>query len=193
MKALAVYNLLMTAACAVLGAWVYHEARRPMPPLPAAVALTAGIETGAGAVEVAPAFRMAPKNAYAQMVARPPFSPTRRPPRAKPATPAPVAQQAAPKEIAKPLAEPQVTLVGIVINADKSIAMVRKPGAAELSRLAKGETLDGWLVEGVLPDRVVFSHGEKLLELELTEADQAGNRSGGPPAATRAASQPRRQ
>lgn len=183
MRGLLAYNLLAAVACTALGVWVYHEMQQPLPPLPAAVPPTAIIETGAGPeATAAPAFRMAPKNAYAQLVARPPFSPTRRPPRPKPvAAPAPVAQPAAPKEVAKPLAEPQATLVGIVIHADKSIAMVRKPGAAELLRLAKGETLDGWLVEGVLPDRLVLSHGDKLLELELTEATQSGSRAGSAP------------
>jgi hypothetical protein len=68
--------------------------------------------------------------------------------------------------------------------------MVRKPGVEELLRLAKGATLDGWRVEGVLPDRLLLSHGEKLLELELTEAEQRG---GGSDSSTRAAVRARRQ
>lgn len=53
--------------------------------------------------------------------------------------------------------------------------MVRKPGASELLRLAKGADLEGWKVEGVLPDRLLLSHGDKVLELELTEAAQGGS------------------
>ena len=171
MRALAAYNLLALATCAGLGYWAYAVAQMPMPPLPA-------IERAATLVPVPNApvqradFRMPPKNAFNQLATRPPFSPTRRPARAKPAA-KPVVQKPAPAPV-KTVAEPQFTLVGILISEDKSFAMVRKPGAADLVRLAKGTSLDGWLVESVLPDRLVLSHGNKLLGMELTEAAQKG-------------------
>ncbi|MEO3430517.1 hypothetical protein AAFN88_16785 [Pelagibius sp. CAU 1746] len=178
MRGLAVFNLLALIACSALGAWAYSEARKPLPALPDSPSVTATLETATGSAIPAPppSFRMPPKNTYAQLATRPPFSELRRPPRAKPA-PKPVAQQQAPAPLPKTVAEPQVTLVGIVISAEKSIAMVRKPGAEELLRLAKGAELEGWRVESVLPDRLLLSHGEKVLELELTEAEQG---SGGP-------------
>jgi len=182
MRALTLYNLLALAACGALAAWIYQEGQRSLPPLPEASAVTATIETAAGPAPIAapdPAFRLPPKNTYVQLVSRPPFSPSRRPPRAKPA-PVPVAVQTPEPAAPAAMSEPQAILVGIVISAGKSIAMVRKPGAEELLRLAKGAELDGWQVEGVLPDRLVLSHGDKLLELELTEAAQ---NSGGSSAA----------
>lgn len=169
MRGFPIYNLLALTTCATLAAWAWQEMREPLPLLPAPVALEVADEAVANPIPE-PGFRISPKNAFAQLVTRPPFSPSRRPPRAKPA-PAPAAQK--PEPVAHPLVtEPQVTLVGILINAGKSIAMVRKPGAEELLRLAKGEQLDGWQVEGVLPDRLVLSHGGKLLELELTETTE---------------------
>jgi general secretion pathway protein N len=194
MRALTLYNLIALAACGALAAWIQQETQRPMPALPEGPEISAVIQTAAGPTSAAPppTFRLPPKNTYVQLVSRPPFSPSRHPPRAKPTpAPEPVAltpQPAAPAAVA----EPQAILVGIVINAGKSIAMVRKPGAEELLRLAKGAELDGWLVEGVLPDRLVLSHGDKLLELELTEGAQNGGGSSAaePP---QAPTRPRRQ
>lgn len=185
MRALTVYNLFAATCCGLLGAWVYHEIQRPTSPLYPVDKATAKVETNAGTavgtVHVGPpqVFRPAPKNTYAQLVTRPPFSPTRRPPRAKPVT-APADRQLAPEEALNPLDVPQVTLVGIVISSEHSIAMVQKPGAVELLRLAKGQDLDGWLVKSVQPDRLLLSHGEQLLELELTETGQVTSRPGTP-------------
>lgn len=172
MRALAAYNLLALATCAGLGYWAYAVAQMPIPPLPA-IERTATLVPVPNAPVQRNDFRMPPKNAFNQLVTRPPFSPTRRPPRAEPAA-KPVVQKPPPPPPVKTVAEPQVTLVGILIKDEKSFAMVRKPGATDLLRLAKGATLDGWLVEGVLPDRLLLSHGDKLLELELTEAAQKG-------------------
>lgn len=169
MRALTVYNLALLAACAALGTGAWQEIRQPPLPLPEAIAVNAPAEPAA-VVASAPAFRIAPVGTFGQVITRPAFSSSRRPPRPKP--PEPVAVQKPAPVVLVPVAEPQVTLVGIVIGGGKSIAMVRKAGAEELLRLGKGEELDGWQVEGVLPDRLVLSHGGKLLEFELTEAPQ---------------------
>lgn len=170
MRALAAYNLFALATCAGLGYWAHAVAQMPMPPLPE-IERTATLVPLPSAPAQSAIFRMPPKNTFNQLATRPPFSQTRRPPRAKPAT-KPVVQKPPPPPPVKTVAEPLITLVGILIKDEKSFAMVRKPGAADLLRLAKGATLDGWLVEGVLPDRLLLSHGDKLLELELTEAAQ---------------------
>lgn len=189
MRALTAYNLLALFVCSGLGYAVYAQTQVPPPSLPESVRL-AEVPTAEAAAPAPPtAFRMPPKNVFNQMAARPPFSQTRRPPRAKPA-PKPVVEKPAPVA-AKTVAEPQVTLVGIMIQPGKSIAMVRKPGAEELLRLAKGQDLDGWLVEGVLPDRLLLSHDGKILELELSEA---ARRSGSGAAGSRnPTARPRRQ
>ncbi len=174
MRSLTAFNLFATLTCGALGAWVYSQTQEPAPALPNAVELVALVEP-ASEPAAKPVFRMRPKGGFNQLVVRPPFSPSRRPPRAKPAAPPPVVQKKAPVA-PKPVTEPQATLVGIVISPDKTIAMVRKPGSSELQRLAKGERLDGWLVEGVLPDRLLLSQGDKLLELELTEATKGNDR-----------------
>ncbi len=173
MKALSAYNLLALLTCGGLGYAVYAQTQAPPSSLPESVQLAEVPAIEAAAPAPPAAFRMPPKNAFNQMATRPPFSRTRRPPRAKPA-PKPVVQKPAPVA-AKTVAEPQVTLVGIMIQPGKSIAMVRKPGAEELLRLGKGEDLDGWLVEGVLPDRLLLSHQGKILELELSEAARRGD------------------
>lgn len=169
MKVLGLYNLLAITACAGLGALAYLETEQPVPSLPSVAAPADATEQIAKPVQRS-VFRMPPKNAYKQLVTRPPFSPTRRPPRAKPPEPKPVVQRPQPAAPKPSVVAPQITLVGILINPEKTIAMVRKRGAEELLRLAKGEDLDGWRVEGVLPDRLLLSHQGKVLEIELSEA-----------------------
>lgn len=171
MKVLGLYNILAVAACAGLGYVVYLESERSVPSLPA-VSATAEATEQTAKPDQKTVFRMPPKNAFKQLATRPPFSPTRRPPRAKPPEPAPepVAQKPQPVALEPEVAKPQITLVGILINQQKRFAMVRKPGVEELLRLGNGEHLDGWRVEGVLPDRLLLSHQGKLLEFELSEA-----------------------
>lgn len=167
MKILALYNLLAVTACAGLGYLVYLEMEQPVPSLPPVFTPTEATEPVATPAPKA-VFRMPQKTAFNQLAMRPPFSPTRRPPRPKP--PEPVVQQPQPAAPQPKLAEPQIRLVGILINPQKSFAMVRKPDAAELLRLAKGQDLEGWRVESVLPDRLLLSHQGTILEFELREA-----------------------
>lgn len=191
MKALTAWNLLALAACGALAAWTWQEAQQPLPEVPSLTQSAPGaapLLTAATAPP--PTFRMPPKNTYAQLVTRPPFSPSRRPPRAQPASPPVVQKPETP--VPQPVTAPQVTLVGIVIAAEKSIAMVHKPGVEEMLRLAKGESFDGWLVEGVLPDRLVLSHKGELLELELTEAAQRSGPMSSPAPGQSGRARPRR-
>ena len=167
MKALALYNLLAIAACAGLGYVVYLEMEQPVPSLPPVSTPTEVTEHVATPAQKT-VFRMPSKTAFNQLAMRPPFSPTRRPPRPKP--PEPVVQQPQPAAPARKWTEPQITLVGILINPQNSFAMVRKPDAVELLRVTKGENLDGWRVESVLPDRLLLSHQGTILEFELSEA-----------------------
>jgi len=116
--------------------------------------------------------KVPPKSKFSQMLERPPFSPTRRPPKAVPQkiaktqSPSPVA---APAPVAAPVRDPQLTVVGIIINPSQQIALVRDPREAKLKRLSRGDEIDGWLVEAILPKRVVLSNQKNLFELKLEE------------------------
>jgi hypothetical protein len=99
---------------------------------------------------------------YAAIAERPLFQPSRRPapppaPKAAPAIAvAVVAPLAAP---AAPTAPPPVlapmTLLAVVISDNKREAVLGLTGGKS-STLAEGESIDGWTLASVLPDRVVF-------------------------------------
>ena len=70
------------------------------------------------------------------------------------------------------LIEPTVTslgfeLVGVLISADERMALVRQDGVTDLQRVAIGRSLNGWRIDQIEPDHVVFSAGETVRRVEL--------------------------
>jgi general secretion pathway protein N len=103
-----------------------------------------------------------PVGAYAAVAERPLFQPSRRPapppaPKAAPPIAEAVATQTAPPATtpAPPPVLAPMTLLAIVISDNKREAVLGLAGGKS-STLAEGETLDGWTLASVLPDRVVF-------------------------------------
>ena len=159
MKPLTKVNLLLFLLCAGLGAAAYDQLTRPEPVLPQAEPVTP--EPGrVEATRASQPFRMPPKAQFVEFVERPPFSPSRKPPKEAPKSS---------QEAAKPARDLRLTLVGVVISPDKSIAVLSRRGAAEAQRVSRGEKIEGWLLEGVMPDRVVLSQGKEIVELELRD------------------------
>ena len=76
----------------------------------------------------------------------------------------PVARREAPRRDLK------LTLIGVILQPDRQYALVQRPGKKEALRLARGEKIDGWQVDGILPDRVVLSQAKEVVELELKDA-----------------------
>ena len=99
---------------------------------------------------------------YAAIAERPLFQPSRRP--ATPPAPK-AAQVVAEAVVTQPAAPPApavpppvlvpVTLLAVVISDNKREAVFGLAGGKS-STLAEGESLDGWTLASVLPDRVVF-------------------------------------
>ena len=160
MKPLTKVNLLLLLLCAGLGAAAYDQVTRPAPALPAVEPVTPSPER-LEATRASQPFRMPPKAQFVEFVERPPFSPSRKPPKETPESV---------QEAAKPARDLRLTLVGVVISSDKSIAVLSRRGASEMQRVSRGEKIEGWLLEGVMPDRVVLSQGKEIVELELKDA-----------------------
>lgn len=106
-------------------------------------------------ITVAP---LPPLQTFLEIVARPLFSATRRPP--------------APQKVQKPkpiiasaptpirIETGQYTLVGIVIDEDKKAALLRKGRRGELMRVGIGQKLDGWTVDDIVADSVKLRQGD---------------------------------
>lgn len=102
-----------------------------------------------------PEFTMVAIEDFEGVLARPLFSPSRRPPPEEQPE-LPVTRQ-----------EFDYTLKGVLIDIDARIALLDHKGGGGIVRQAEGTEIDGWLVEEVEADYVVVVRGddERLLEL----------------------------
>ncbi len=160
MSALSALNLVLAAVCGGLGWLAYAAYEAPPAELPAQVVAGAAPADAAAAPNFRP-FRMAPPQRFSELVERPPFTQSRRPPQV---SAEPVAHREAPRRDLK------LSLIGVILQPDRQYALVQRPGKKEAQRLAKGEKIDGWQVEGILPDRVILSQAKEVVELELKDA-----------------------
>ena len=87
-------------------------------------------------------FSMPPRSIYDDVLARPLFSDTRRPS----AFAATAAQH------------PTFLLVGTVVSQQERSALIRHGQPAHVDHVAEGQSLDGWTVSSIRPDRVVLTN-----------------------------------
>lgn len=128
-----------------------------------------------------------PLQAYAEIADRPLFQPSRRPAPPPPPSPAAVIAEApAPAPAPSPPPPPPpvlspLTLLAVAISADRREAVLGLPGGKS-STMAEGDSLEGWVLAKVLPDRVIFRIAD--VEKEVTfPVGQSGVRptAGHPP------------
>ena len=155
-------------ACVALGAVLYAELEEGLfaPPSSLAVSPPARpLEDRAIPAD----FDFPSYESFHEVVERPLFSPTRRPP-AK-VTPA----QSKPKPTPKP--KPQTarierglfSVLGIVISDDERVSLVRLKKSGETVRMAVGDVVEGWRVESIDRDCVTFRAGEVRDRVELPD------------------------
>ena len=142
--------LLLLICCALIGL-IYVEAERPdvEPPANAAMAPPRALEARAASV---PSFSLPPLGDYAEVVERPLFSPTRRRPPAAAGT--------------ADLRSSPFTLVGVVLSAKGKHALIEHAQPRRLDRVVEGQDLDGWTVEEIRLDRVMFRRGDTRIEVK---------------------------
>lgn len=104
-------------------------------------------------------FNIAPLSQYGEIVERPLFLTNRRPPEETPLEAPPAAEP--PKE------EQQLTLLGVVLTPEATMALVQDDKTGKVSRLRVGERINLWQLQAVQADRVSLSSGETVLELPL--------------------------
>lgn len=98
-----------------------------------------------------------PREQFAEVVSRPLFSPTRRPPEQE--------VQAAESPPTQPL---DIDLLGVVIWRSQRMALVRPRNDANAMQVAEGGTVSGWTVVVIEPSGVTFRQGESQLEMRLS-------------------------
>lgn len=108
---------------------------------------------------------------------RPLFSPRRRPDaRAAAQTDAPVIEE-------DPGSLP-FDLTGIVMGADRAIAILRNRETQETVQLRQGETVEAWSVEAIAQRHVVLRNDDRQVRLELFEQKSDGSAVPAPPSRT---------
>jgi len=107
----------------------------------------------------APNFTMPPPSAFSEVLARPLFSPARRP--------GAHAGGLAPSS--------SLSLVAIIIAPQDRRALLGFGQPAKIVRVREGQDIGGWTVEAILPDKVIVRHADVHEEVKAKD----GTRSAG--------------
>jgi hypothetical protein len=144
---------LLGVLCGGFAAVVFLELEPPLAD-PGARAAARMQQKPALAAASEPRFTMPPLRDFGEVLARPVFSETRRPP--------------AP-EAAAPGATAPFTLVGVVLSATERHALLEHGQPPHLDRVAEGQEVDGWTLEAVQLDRVVLRRGDNRVEVKAKD------------------------
>jgi general secretion pathway protein N len=155
-------TLALALCCVGLGATAYGELRTEVDDEPIA-AVPDRTDGGEAAAKPEP-FSLPPLAALQEVVQRPLFAESRRPPAVAPASAPQVVREL-----------DSLSLLGVVITPEGRHALIQSEPQAKPERVRQGQTLAGWTVEGILPDRVVFRRGETREELRIKEPERPPN------------------
>ncbi|HEX6841509.1 MAG TPA: hypothetical protein VF113_08265 [Stellaceae bacterium] len=143
--------LLLAAGCVALAGIIYIELDAPDIEPPATAAVAAAPEPDKRPAESS-SFAMPPLRNFAGVLSRPLFSETRRPPR-QPTSPADTR-------------DASFTLVGTILSANERHALVEHGQPPHIERVSEGQEIDGWTVEQILADHIVFGRGDTHVEIK---------------------------
>lgn len=153
-------NLTLFLMCGALGYFLYHEVKRQPDEVPRVAADTVQQTSEGSRTQSVQLQSMPPRQQFSQLIARPPFSATRRPPQPR---------RAAVVTKPQPIARPKILLVGTFVNSASGVAVIQKAGVEKQIRLSLGETIDGWKLETILPDRILLKSQDDAFEVKLRE------------------------
>lgn len=106
----------------------------------------------------AASFSLPPASTFDEIVTRPLFSDTRRP---------------SAFSTASADAHPNFVLVGTVLSSTTRDALIRHGQQARVDHVSEGQSLDGWTVQSIQPDRVIFANAGASLEVTAKNASIA--------------------
>lgn len=154
-------SALLIGLCLILGGVIYLELSFG-PSHPAASPIAPGPPEPAVLPVADPGFTMKPLDDFSEIAQRPLFIPSRRPlpPDTEPPRPGP-----------RKAERHRFTLKGVVIVGDERMAVlvIQRRRSRTVLRVVEGQQIDGWLVEAIMPDRVVLRQGETREEVALRD------------------------
>lgn len=155
---------ILGSGCMLLGAGLAISMISGDPAIPSA----AGPRPNSEASSVPPPlpkFDLGPIDAFSEIVDRPLFVATRRPPSplSEP-TPDVVKENENPAPL-----PPEVTLKGVVYAPDRKSVLVRWEGSEETKHLTEGQTIGTWRVERILEGHLILRSGERSMEVLLVK------------------------
>jgi len=151
-------TILLLLLCMALGGAIYAEIAAGD-----GAADFAAMNRSPGPVDTGPpattreSLIIAPLDSYAEMVARPIFSPARRPP------------SAAMVDAPSVTSVGGLVLSGIVVSGDERFAIVLSGSPPKPVRIVEGQELQGWTVHAITADRIVLRNGEATRELRFQD------------------------
>jgi hypothetical protein len=107
-----------------------------------------------------------PMSTFSEFVDRPLFTPSRRPPPPKTATPA---ETTAKSE--------NFDLIGVIISSDERMALLQTLGTGEVLRAVEGQTVGGWEVQEIKPTQVVLKRGNATEVIKINDAADSSQTS----------------
>ena len=161
-------------ACGALGVVVGHEVSDE-----ANVALEITAENKPLASIAIPSFEVAGLETYSDVVQRPLFTESRRPPKPRPV--AKMLPKPEPELLPTPVAvKPQTggfRLAGVSIGENKTVALLKPVDGGQVWRLSEGDKVEGWTLQAIGADSVtLFRNGvEDTISLRdnvLSDADR---------------------
>ncbi|HEY2069243.1 MAG TPA: type II secretion system protein N [Rhizomicrobium sp.] len=147
-------GLLVAVSC--LCAVLFYQVLAPVAPVETASVVTPVLKPG----PILPSYTPPPESDFAIINARALFDPARQP------VEEPKAQGAA-SASATP---PPVSLVGVAIGANKSVALLKKPDEQAAVSVSVGDAVDGWQVTRIARDQVVLSANGTDVTITLRKA-----------------------
>ena len=138
--------------CIGLASIVYWQVENP-PSFPSGIAATDGPAgpdpTGALQAE----FTFPPLAEFSEIVSRPLFSPSRRPPEET---------DDSDTDAAPPPSPSRFILAGVIISAEERMVLLRRVNSTDLIRALLGQEIDGWYVVLIESDRVTLRRGDTV-------------------------------
>jgi hypothetical protein len=161
--------LLLTGVWVAAAVFVAHRLFDPPQPKIPPVVVTESSESGVEAQASESFFEVPPLDDYEEIVERPLFMDTRRPP---PDEPEPVAEEEPQQQ------DEELTLIGVMVMPNAQYALVEvddKQG--KIARLRVGQEANGWKLEAVHANRIVMIKGDSKKELPLIRNQPSPNRA----------------
>ncbi len=105
-------------------------------------------------------FTFPPLAAFSEIVARPLFSPSRRPP---------TETEDSATDDAAPPKQSHFILAGVIISAEGRMVLLRRMNSTDVVRALLGQEIDGWQIELIEPDSVTLRQGNTVEVVTLQD------------------------